>query len=130
MRTRYRDFNEFLIEELRDREMAVAYLNEHLSYRGPKRRELLLDAVRKVAVAQGVADLARRSGVSRRTLYHAVSKTGNPTIETFLAVLDAMGVSLHVGSADGRGASGQRAIRPRRVGRAPAKRRAVSKARR
>lgn len=59
-------------------------------------RQALLAALRHVAEAQGMANVAERAGIPRESLYRALSPTGNPTIKTLLAVLDAAGLKLGV----------------------------------
>ena len=49
-------------------------------------------ALRDIAKARGMSDLARESGVSRRTLYGALSEGGDPKLSTLLAVMKALGV--------------------------------------
>lgn len=39
MSKRTSNFNDFLVEQLRDSKFAAAYLNEHYGYRGPNRKE-------------------------------------------------------------------------------------------
>ena len=46
------------------------------------------------ARAEGMTRLAAKSGVNRQALYTALSDNGNPTLETLLKVLSAMGVRL------------------------------------
>ena len=74
--------------------------------------ELLNDAFESghapyIAVALGVAarsegmtKLAARTGVNRQALYTALSENGNPTLETLLKVLAAMGVRLKCESTE------------------------------
>ncbi len=88
------DFDDLVLQELKDPKFAAAYLNDHLSYKGPKARELLLQALQNIAKARGYSELSRRSGISRRALYYAFSKAGNPTIDTFFALLDSIGVAI------------------------------------
>jgi probable addiction module antidote protein len=88
------DFDDLVIQELKEPKFAAAYLNDHLSYKGPKARELLLQALQNIAKARGYSELSRRSGISRRALYYAFSKAGNPTIDTFFALLDSIGVAI------------------------------------
>ena len=88
------DFKKFLIEKLKDPQLAAAYLNEHFRYQGPDRKEHLLLGIKNVIEAQGFTVLSRKSGISRRTLYKAFSETGNPTVETLLTLLDTIGVSI------------------------------------
>ena len=99
MKRKDRDFNELVIKELRDPEFAATYLNEHLSYKGPHHRELILEALKQIAEAQGYAQLAKTSGVSRRTFYHAFSSEGNPTLDTFLILLKSVGLNMRFESA-------------------------------
>lgn len=89
------DFKDFLLEQLKDPQFAAAYLNEHYRYQGPKRRAHLFEAFKNVVQAQGVTELSRRSGISRRTLYKAFSETGNPTVETLFTLLETIGVGIH-----------------------------------
>ena len=46
------------------------------------------------ARAEGMTKLAAKTGVNRQALYTALSENGNPTLETLLKVLGAMGVRL------------------------------------
>lgn len=88
-------FDETVVDHLKDSDFALAYLNEHLSYAGPKRLELILGALHKVAEARGINTVIKKSKISRRTLFHALSKSGNPTLETFLKLLDAVDVKIN-----------------------------------
>lgn len=47
-----------------------------------------------VARAKGMAQIARRTGLSREQLYRSFSKGGNPTLKTTLAVMKALGIEL------------------------------------
>ncbi len=53
-------------------------------------------ALGAVARSKGMTDIAKRSGLGRQALYAALSETGNPTLETLAAVLDALGLELTV----------------------------------
>ncbi|SDF72973.1 MULTISPECIES: addiction module antidote protein [unclassified Duganella] len=59
-------------------------------------RLALLAALRQVAEAQGMAEIAERAGIPRESLYRALSPNGNPTMKTLLAVLSAAGLKLGV----------------------------------
>lgn len=59
-------------------------------------QQALLLALRHVAEAQGMAAVADRAGIPRESLYRALGPRGNPTIKTFLAVLNASGLQLSV----------------------------------
>jgi probable addiction module antidote protein len=71
----------------------AAYLDTYLEDGTP---EELLRALNTIARARGMTDLARQSGISREALYRALSETGNPTLETLMRVLKALGVRLAV----------------------------------
>jgi probable addiction module antidote protein len=51
-------------------------------------------ALGDVARARGMTDLAKRTGLTRMGLYKALSKDGNPSFDTVLKVLHALGVRL------------------------------------
>ena len=55
----------------------------------------LLDTLRLVARAQGgIAQLARKTAVSRQALSEALSPEGNPRLRTFQSVLEALGLRM------------------------------------
>ena len=47
-----------------------------------------------VARSEGMTKIAAKAGVNRQALYTALSENGNPTLETLLKVLAALGVRL------------------------------------
>ncbi len=47
-----------------------------------------------VARSDGMTKLATKTGVNRQALYTALSENGNPTLETLLKVLSALGMKL------------------------------------
>jgi probable addiction module antidote protein len=51
-------------------------------------------AIGTVARARGMAKVARDAGVTRASLYKALSATGDPQLTTLLGVLKAMGFKL------------------------------------
>ena len=53
-------------------------------------------ALGDVARSKGMTEIARNSGLGRQALYTALSKDGNPTLETLTAVLGALGLELTV----------------------------------
>ena len=54
----------------------------------------IANALGVAARAEGMTRLAAKTGVNRQALYTALSDEGNPTLETLLKVLGAMGVRL------------------------------------
>ena len=51
-------------------------------------------AIGVVARAKGMAKIARDTGLAREQLYKSLNETGNPTLETTMAVLKAIGFEL------------------------------------
>jgi probable addiction module antidote protein len=87
------------VAELReDRELAVEYLKAAMeSIDNPEDRAAGLLALRTVAEAYGgLGVVAADAGISRESLYRALSANGNPTLKTLLAVLKAVGMKLSV----------------------------------
>ena len=87
------------IEELRAyRDLAVAYLKVAMeSLDNPDDRAGGLLALRTVAEAYGgLGAVAAEAGISRESLYRALSAKGNPTLKTLLAVLKTVGMRLSV----------------------------------
>jgi probable addiction module antidote protein len=87
------------VAELRnDRELAVEYLKAAMeSLDNPDHRAAGLLALRTVAEAYGgLAAVAAEAGISRESLYRALSPKGNPTLKTLLAVLKTVGMRLSV----------------------------------
>lgn len=87
------------LAELRaDRELALEYLKAAMeSLDNPDDRAAGLLALRTVAEAYGgLAAVAAQAGISRESLYRALSPKGNPTLKTLLAVLKTVGMRLSV----------------------------------
>ncbi len=85
-----------------NREFAVEYLKAALEeLDDPEHRAAGLLALRDVAEAYGgLALIAQQAGITREALYRALSPTGNPTLKTLLAVLQAVGMRLSVAPAE------------------------------
>ena len=56
----------------------------------------IASALGDVARSKGMTEVARKAGLGRQALYAALSESGNPTLETLVAVLDALGLELSV----------------------------------
>lgn len=56
----------------------------------------IASALGDVARSKGMTEIARKTGLGRQALYKALSEDGNPTLETLLAVLGALGLELTV----------------------------------
>lgn len=58
-------------------------------------------ALGTIARARGMTQVARDAGVSRESLYRALSGEGNPEFGTILKVVKALGLKLHAAPAHG-----------------------------
>lgn len=58
--------------------------------------EEIAKAIGDIARSRGMTEIARKAGLGRQALYNALSEKGNPTLETLMAVLDALGLQLSV----------------------------------
>lgn len=58
-------------------------------------RGVILGAINAIARARGMTALAKQTGLARQALYAALGEDGNPTLETLLAVVNALGIRLH-----------------------------------
>ena len=96
MRKRVSDYEEGIVEKLRDAEFAVEYLNASLEDSDDGADERFLMALRQVAKAHAMTSVARESGMARQAMYRALSETGNPELSTLKALLSAMGLKLSV----------------------------------
>ena len=76
---------------LDDAESLAAYMSEALATEDPA---FIADALGVVARARGMSEIARESGLSRESLYRALSPDGNPEFNTILRVVRAMGLRL------------------------------------
>lgn len=72
----------------------IAYYLEALIEDGDPR--VLTTGLRNVAHVCGMAELARRTGLSRETLYRTLSEEGNPTLDTLTRLLAAFNLRLAV----------------------------------
>jgi probable addiction module antidote protein len=76
---------------LDDAESLAAYMSEALATEDPA---FIADALGVVARARGMSEIARESGLSRESLYRALSPEGNPEFNTILRVIRSLGLRL------------------------------------
>lgn len=69
----------------------VAYLEACLE-EAPDDPALIAAALGDIARARGMADLAKKTGLTREGLYKALSREGNPSLGTVLKVMRALGL--------------------------------------
>jgi len=81
-------------EQLRTPEEMAAYLDAWLA-EAPDDAAGIARALGDIARAKGMAQVARDAGLSRESLYKALSENGNPSFATVLKVARALGLKLH-----------------------------------
>jgi probable addiction module antidote protein len=72
----------------------AAYLDAWLA-EAPEDAAGIARALGDIARAKGMTQVARDTGLSRESLYKALSESGNPTFATVLKVAKALGVRFH-----------------------------------
>ena len=85
-------------KQLRTPKEMVAYLNAWLTD-APDDSAGIARALGDIARAKGMTQLARDTGMSRESLYKALSDTGNPSFDTILRVAKALGLRLRAAAA-------------------------------
>ena len=93
MKKRFRNYKEVLHNNLRDDESAYLYLKEALKDEDPT---VFLLALKDVFEAQELkmTDVAQQANLSRENLYRILSKKGNPKLNNFKSILNAVGYQL------------------------------------
>ena len=81
-------------EHLRTSEEMAAYLEACLE-EADGDAAFIAKALGDIARAKGMAQVARDSGLSRESLYKALSGERSPSFETILKVVQALGLRLH-----------------------------------
>ncbi len=78
---------------LKSEDDIINYVNVWLEDGNPRE---IASALGDVARSKGMSEIAKKAGVGRQALYNALSENGNPTLETLIAVLNALGLELSV----------------------------------
>ena len=81
-------------EHLRTPKEMAAYLEASIEESGGD-AAFIAKALGDIARAKGMSQVARDSGLSRESLYKALSGDRNPDFETILRVVNALGLRLH-----------------------------------
>ena len=80
-----------IVDDLDCDEAVALYLDEALASGDPA---YFAHALGNVAKARGMTRIAREAGLSRGSLYGALSTNGNPTIATLMDVMKSLGLRL------------------------------------
>jgi probable addiction module antidote protein len=81
-------------EHLRTPEEMAAYLEATMEESGGD-AAAIAKALGHIARARGMSQVARDAGLSRESLYKALSGERNPDFQTILRVVRALGMKLH-----------------------------------
>lgn len=86
-------YTQSLFERLKDPEYAAMYLTEILENEST---ETLLLGIKDVfqANATNISKFSKKSGLSRQAVYHALSKRGNPRLDTLYKILKGVGLKI------------------------------------
>ncbi|MCZ7560451.1 MAG: putative addiction module antidote protein [Burkholderiaceae bacterium] len=87
--TRFRPFD--AVDYLDDEETIAEYITAALDDPDP---DVFLAAVRDVARARGITQVARDAGLGRESLYKALAPGAKPRYDTMLRLLHALGIKL------------------------------------
>lgn len=90
MPKRTTDFRDDLLADLADPQEAAHYLNAAVE----DSAEMVLIALRDIAEARQMAQVAEGAGVAREALYRMLRKSGNPTYNSLMGVLNAVGLRI------------------------------------
>ncbi len=83
------DASEYLSSE----EDIVEYLNVCLESEDP---QLIQSALGDIAKARGMSQIAQQAHVGRESLYKSLSSSGNPSFQTIVKVIRALGGKLTI----------------------------------
>jgi len=83
-----------VVEHLRTPEEMAAYLEACLEEANGD-AAFIAKALGDIARAKGMSQVARDAGLSRESLYKALSGERSPAFDTILKVIDALGLKLH-----------------------------------
>jgi probable addiction module antidote protein len=89
---KYRKYENYLDNALKDPERAASYLNTAMEEGSI---EVLLLAVADIARSYGMSHISKKADLQREGLYKMLSKKGNPELKSFLSILNASGITLH-----------------------------------
>jgi len=93
MSAKGKSFNDYLMEKLKDPELACHFISEAMIEHDP---EYLKVALGDIVKAYGVGYISEQTGLGRQTIYKMLSEKGNPTHKNLVAILDALGLELTV----------------------------------
>jgi probable addiction module antidote protein len=89
-------YHDSLVEYLRgDEEAQIEFIKANFEDNGDM-PAAILSSIRAVAEARGFTNFAESAQLNRENLYRVLSEGGNPRMDTFFKILDALGLKLTV----------------------------------
>ena len=95
MKKTFRKYEEKLMQDLQDPELANEYLNVALMDGDP---QVFLLALKDICKSRGIemTTLAEKTKLSRENLYRILSRKRNPKLTSIMSLLNAVGLTLAV----------------------------------
>lgn len=92
---KYKDYNTWLLDELKDQKLALNYLNEALM---DEDQRVFLIALKDVLAAQGqdMSALAKDAHITRQNLYRILSAQGNPRWSNLSSLCNVLGFQVQL----------------------------------
>jgi probable addiction module antidote protein len=99
MKRKHTNYEERLVESLKDPEEALAYLNAALM---DEDQRVFLLALKHVLTAQriDISSFAQESNVTRQNIYRMLSEKGNPRWNNLRSIVEAMGLQIKLEAKD------------------------------
>jgi probable addiction module antidote protein len=94
MKNKHRTFNEVIIEHFKeDPKFADEFLDFSLKeYKQDGDEKTLFLSLKQLAISKGgFTELAKKTGLSRESLYKTLSANGNPKFNTLRIILESLG---------------------------------------
>jgi probable addiction module antidote protein len=93
--TLHTNYSDWLLEELQDPKLALAYLNEALK---DEDQRVFLLALKNVLEAQGgdMSAIAEEANLNRQNLYRMLSTKGNPRWDSLTSLFNVLGLQVHL----------------------------------
>lgn len=82
-------------DQIKTPESRAAYLEAAFEDGDP---QVIATALGDVAKAVGMTEISRQTGLTRNSLYKALSSSGNPTLDTMTKILNSLDLKLTVSS--------------------------------
>jgi probable addiction module antidote protein len=88
------EFSKFDVADYLDNEEVIQdYLNGCLELNEPK---VFIAALNNVARAKGIANISKKTGLGRESIYKSLANGANPRFETIMKILDGLGASIRI----------------------------------